>query len=301
MQSILSVDVEDWFHILEVNSSPRFELWARLESRVERNVMRLLDEFDINGIKVTCFFLGWVAERFPHLVLEVARRGHEIASHGYSHRLIYTQSRQEFREDIRKAKDILENTTGTPVLGYRAPGFSIVKSTIWALEELVTAGHQYDSSIFPTGRGHGGLVGAETSPHSIATPSGAIFEFPISVANFLGRKICFFGGGYLRLFPYSLIRRMSHTVHADGRPVVYYVHPREIDPSHPRLPMGPFRKFKSYLNLNSTMPKLSALLRDQELTTFQNWLATHAQEFLLSQNSQWPQELQSSREHGLAA
>lgn len=278
MHNILSVDVEDWFHILELNSPPPFEHWNQLESRIEKNLNFLLDAFDKYGIRVTCFFLGWVGERYPHLVKLALARGHEIASHGYAHQLIYTQTRSQFREDVKKSKDLLEQITGKAVLGYRAPGFSIIKETPWALEELAACGYRYDSSIFPTSRGHGGLVDAPLDPHVIQTTQGAILEFPISVANFLGKRVCFFGGGYLRFFPYFLIRRMSEAVNRQGRPIVYYIHPREIDVDHPRLPMGRFRKFKCYVNLSTTEKKLKGILKNQRVVSFEKWI---------SQNSSW--------------
>lgn len=278
MVNILSVDVEDWFHILELESTPDVSRWSSLESRVERNFHVLLDTFGQADVKVTCFFLGWVAERFPHLVREAANRGHEVASHGQAHQLIYTQTRAEFAADIRRAKHVLEDITGQYVEGYRAPGFSITTATPWAFEELSAAGFRYDSSVFPAARGHGGIENAELRPHLVKTETGRLIEFPISVAPILSRRMCFFGGGYLRLFPYPLIHRMTRAVNDDGRPVIYYVHPREVDPSHPRLPMGLVRRFKSYVNLHSTLPKLKRLLKDQKPVPFRGWLRMNAHE-----------------------
>ena len=157
LKNILSIDVEDWYHILDTSSTPGINEWNHLKPRVTKNFYTLLDVFDTNKVKVTCFFLGWIAEKFPDLVKEADRRGHEIASHGYAHQLIYKQSRVEFAKDIRKAKALIENISGKPVLGYRAPGFSIIESTKWAFDELSNAGYLYDSSIFPTVRGHGGI------------------------------------------------------------------------------------------------------------------------------------------------
>ena len=195
MANIMSVDVEDWFHILELSSTPAIGDWDNLESRVERNLYRLLDEFDRADAKATCFFLGWVADRLPKMVIEACRRG------------------------------------------------------------------------------HGGIRNAELSPHSIESDSGSITEFPLSAAVVFGRRICCFGGGYLRIFPRRFIRHMSRRVNAAGRPVIYYLHPREIDPGHPRLQMGWRRRFKSYVNLSSTMPKLRAILAEQDLTSFKGWMA----------------------------
>jgi len=272
MSNILSIDVEDWFHILEVESTPAVQKWDTLESRVERNFLDLLDEFDDAEASVSCFFLGWVAERYPHLVREASARGHEVASHGYAHQLVYCQSPAEFSDDIKRSKDLLEDILGTPVLGYRAPGFSITGDTSWAFDEIAAAGFKYDSSVFPARRSHGGMEGGELAPYWMETNAGPLLEIPISVIPVFGQRLCAFGGGYLRLAPYSLIDRLSHAVNKSGRPVIYYLHPREIDPDHPRIDMGMLRRFKSYVNLRSTRPKLRRLLRDQDLVTFRDWI-----------------------------
>ncbi len=174
---------------------------------------------------------------------------------------------------MRQAKDLLEQATGRKVTGYRAPCFSITTETRWALQVIAEAGYEYDSSIFPVARDHGGMLGAEKSPHVINTESGPIIEFPISVAPLLGREVCFFGGGYLRLFPHFLIAQMSRRVNAAGRPVIYYIHPREIDPFHPRVEMAPLKRFKCYVNLHTVKPKLRALLGAQRPVSFERWLA----------------------------
>ena len=275
MKNILSIDVEDWFHILEVTSVPDVSQWAGQESRVEQNLYRMFDELDKRQVKATCFFLGWIAEKFPHLVKETYKRGHEIASHGYAHQLLYSLSPDSFREDIRKSKSILEDLTGAPVNGYRAPGFSLTKDTLWAFPILCEEGYTYSSSVFPASRGHGGIPEANMAPYVIPTDAGPLVEFPVSVASLFKKRICFFGGGYLRLFPYYLIRYMSYQVNREGRPVIYYLHPREIDPEHPRLPMPGIRRFKSYVNLHTTMPKLQRLLTDQQFLSFQQWIDSY--------------------------
>lgn len=272
MVSIFSVDVEDWFHILNLSSNDPSK-WDTLESRVERNFRTLLDLFRAHDARVTCFFLGWIAERFPHLVREAAADGHEIASHGYSHSLVYTQSPREFLEDVRRAKQTLEDVAGQRVIGYRAPGYSVTEKTPWFFEKVAEAGYRYDSSVFPTVRGHGGVYGAEAGPHAIPVKStDSLIEFPISVAELCGARLCLFGGGYLRLFPWSLIRRAAKGVIGRGRPVNFYVHPREIDPDHPRLAMNPLRAFKSYVNLNTTYKKIQEILSEFPVTTFEHYL-----------------------------
>jgi polysaccharide deacetylase family protein (PEP-CTERM system associated) len=272
VHNIFSVDVEDWFHILNLDGGPGPDEWAGLESRVVNAHGRLLDAFDEAGATVTCFFLGWVAEHCPELVKETHRRGHEIASHGHYHQLVFDQRREEFAADIKRSKTVLEDLIGEPVLGYRAPGFSITASTPWALEEIAAAGYLYDSSIFPADHGHGGVLDAQLEPHLIKTPAGTLVEFPITVAPVFGQRVCFFGGGYLRLFPYVLIRHLAKMVNHDGRPVIYYVHPREVDPEHPRLKMTLLRKFKSYVNLRSTLPKIRRIIADKKIGTFRDWL-----------------------------
>jgi polysaccharide deacetylase family protein (PEP-CTERM system associated) len=212
MKGIISVDVEDWFHILDVPSTPAQDRWGALPSRVESNFFRLLELFDEVGVKSTCFFLGYIAERFPHLVREAVRRGHEVASHGYSHQLVYEQTELEFREDIRRAKRLLEDIGGQPVRGYRSPGFSATDRTPWFFEQIVEAGYTYDSSVFPSARSHGGMEGACFAPHVMRVATGRLIELPITVTKVLRRPLCFFGGGYLRLYPYRLIRRMARSV-----------------------------------------------------------------------------------------
>lgn len=273
MNNIMSIDVEDWFHLLELESTPDIARWATLESRVERTFLTLLEEFDEAGVKVTCFFLGWVAERFPDLVRQAHSRGHEVASHGYGHQLVYTQSREQFASDIRRSKDSLEDIVCAEVSGYRAPGFSITRNTLWAFDEIASAGFKYDSSVFPAARGHGGIRDGNITPYWIETEAGPLMELPMSVLPVLGKRIFVFGGGYLRLAPYRLIELLGRSINRSGRPVIFYLHPREIDPGHPRLPMGLVRKFKSYVNMQSTRPKLRRLLRSQNLVPVREWLA----------------------------
>jgi polysaccharide deacetylase family protein (PEP-CTERM system associated) len=272
LQSVLSVDVEDWFHILDVGG-PELESWSELPSHVEKGFRRLLELLAAHDTQVTCFFLGWVAERRPDLVREAAAAGHEIASHGYAHRLVFEMTPAEFRADAERARCVLEDITATPVTGYRAASFSLTENTPWFYEELAAAGYRYDSSLFPATRGHGGIPGGRMDPHRVQLESGRpMIEFPISVATVLGRPFCFFGGGYLRLSPYWLLRRMGRRVLAEGRPLVFYVHPREMDPAAPRLSMPPYRRFKSYVNLRGTDRKIEKLLRDFHVGPFRDLL-----------------------------
>ncbi|MFC1555702.1 XrtA system polysaccharide deacetylase [candidate division KSB1 bacterium] len=272
MNNIFSIDVEEWFHILEVNSSPDLMSWDNQESRIEVNFMKLLDALSGAKQKATCFFLGWIAEKYPHLVKEAISRGHEIASHGFAHQLIYTQTPDDFFEDIYKTKKLLEDITGKKVIGYRAPGFSITRNTIWAFEKLIEAGYKYDSSLFPAKRGHGYFLNIPFAPHKITLAENTIYEFPITVVDLLGTRLCYFGGGYLRLFPLSVIGYMARRISIDKRPVIYYIHPREIDVKQPRMNMGIMRKFKSYVNIGTTGKKIENILSNGEFSTFENFL-----------------------------
>ena len=272
IKCVFSVDVEDWFHILDVASTPDITAWDGLPSRVERNFLGLLEIFEQRGARVTCFFLGWVAERFPHLVKEAASRGHEIASHGYAHRLVYQMSPKAFYQDAVRAKKTLEDVAGQAVWGYRAAGFSLTHGTEWFFDKLIEADYVYDSSVFPAQHGHGGLEKGNRKPYWIERVSGRLAEFPVTVAEVFGRPFCFFGGGYLRLFPYNVIRTMTRRVLGEPRPVIFYVHPREIDPDHPRLSMNWRRRFKSYVNLKSTKPKIERLLDEFEITSFERFI-----------------------------
>jgi polysaccharide deacetylase family protein (PEP-CTERM system associated) len=271
MSCIFTIDVEDWFHILDLPSTPPLSQWDALPSCLEQNFLKLLDLLSEANTRATCFFLGWVAERFPNLVREAIRRNHEVASHGYSHQLAYQLTPNEFFEDAVRSKKLIEDVGGEPVLGYRASGFSVTEDTPWFFDKLINAGYRYDSSVFPARRGHGGLRSGRMSPYRLG-PSLEFVEFPVTVQKIAGRPICFFGGGYLRIFPYFLVRNMTQQVLDQGRPVIFYVHPREIDPKHPRLAMEWKRRFKSYVNLASTEGKIRKLVAEFPMITFREFL-----------------------------
>ena len=269
MPCIFTIDVEDWFHILDLPGGPELNAWSGLESRVERNFRALLDLADEHGARTTCFFLGWVAERHPELVREAHRRGHEIASHGYAHRLVYEMTPGEFRADAERSRKLLEDIAGRQVNGFRAPGFSVTAQTPWFFEEFAASGYRYDSSVFPARRSHGGQEGARRDSYTAPTSSGAgILEFPITVVDVL-RPVCCFGGGYLRLFPWALIRSMARKCLNENRTAIFYIHPREVDPGHPRLPMSRLREFKSYVNLHTTACKIREIFKTFPCTSFQ--------------------------------
>jgi len=257
--SSLTVDVEDWYHILDSPVAPRIEEWGSLESRVTANVERILALLDENAVQATFFWLGWIAERNKELVRRCVALGHEVASHGYGHVLAYQLARKAFGEDVRRGKAVLEDIVGSEVVGFRAAGFGIRDYTRWVFEEIRAARHTYDSSAFPGARGHGGTPSCPLEPHMIATGAGTLVEIPLSMVEVVGKRMNFFGGGYLRLAPLCLIRWGIKRLQVAGRPLIVYLHPREVDPGHPRLPLSPFRRFKSYVNLKTTLPKLEWL------------------------------------------
>jgi polysaccharide deacetylase family protein (PEP-CTERM system associated) len=270
-----TVDVEDWFHLLEIDSVRSSRDWSRLEPRIEANVQRLMELLDGSGVRATCFLLGWVVERHPEVARGIASAGHEVATHGYAHELLHETAPKGFREDLERAIEVTEAVTGVRPSGYRAPGFSLTASSPWAFEILGKAGMRFDSSVFPARRAHGGgFPGAPRLPHEVPLPDGTtLTEFPVSVTSVLGRRVAFCGGGYLRLFPYWFTRSRISQANARGEPVLLYIHPRDLDPGQPRLPMSVFRRFKSYVNLDTTHQKLAALLAEFRFGTVSEALA----------------------------
>jgi polysaccharide deacetylase family protein (PEP-CTERM system associated) len=208
------------------------------------------------------FVLGWVADRRPELVRRIVREGHELGSHGYAHELITGQTPQVFREDIRRAKSILEEISGTAVLGYRAPTFSITKETVWALPILAQEGFRYDSSIVPVLHDFYGIPGAIPTIHGIETEYGHLWEVPPTTVAFGPVKIPVAGGGYFRLFPYRVLKPMLHRASSNGHPLIMYLHPWELDPQQPRMRGSTISKFRHYLNLDKVEGRLKQLLKD---------------------------------------
>jgi polysaccharide deacetylase family protein (PEP-CTERM system associated) len=274
--NIFSIDVEDWFNLSGTGVEPPPSEWDRLESRLERNFRGLLELLADGGGTATCFVVGYFGKRFPQLIREAVAAGHEIAGHGYFHRLIYDMSPAEFYEDALATRKLLEDVSGRPVRGFRAPAFSVTERTPWFYEKLVEAGYQYDSSVFPAPHQTGGLAGGASAPYTVPTAAGTLAEFPITTVSLFGQKMCFFGGGYLRLFPYPVIRAMGRKAQSEGRPIIFYVHPREIDPQQPRMALSRRRRFTCYVNLKTTRPKIRHILRDFPVTSFDTYLAQRA-------------------------
>lgn len=268
MLNAFSIDVEDWFHILDLRPSPPLSSWAGLESRVERNTERLLQLLDDANAHSTCFMLGWIVEQYPELSQRIVDAGHEIASHGYAHELVYEIGEERFRADLERARGLIEDTLQCKAKGYRAPGFSITEATPWALDILAEQDFRYDSSLFPAQRGHGGHRHADRLPHTLHTAGGhRLVEFPISITQYFRRSFAYCGGGYLRFFPYPFIKRQIQKANARGEPVVVYIHPRDLDPDQPRMAMPRHRAFKSYVGLGTAADKVRRLLQDFQFGT----------------------------------
>jgi polysaccharide deacetylase family protein (PEP-CTERM system associated) len=238
--------------------------WDTYESRIEKNTSRVLDALACHDTRATFFVLGWVGERFPHLVKQIASAGHEIASHGYGHELITAQTPSAFRNDVRKAKSILEQIVSQPIYGYRAPSFSIMKDTTWALSILAEEGYHYDSSIFPVFHDRYGMPAANPYVHEILTESGVLWEVPPSVVRVFGLNIPVAGGGYFRLYPYFFLRWLLRRVEKQDIPLVMYLHPWELDPGQPRMEGPLVSRIRHYLNLSRTETRLNQLLEDFE-------------------------------------
>lgn len=264
MKNALTFDVEEYFHAEAFAQVLRPEEWLAQESRVVASTERILDLLDREHVRATFFVLGWVAERQPALVREIASLGHEIGCHGYGHRMIQHLTRSEFERDVTRAKSALEDVTGHAVLGYRAPTFSIMRETLWSLEVLCEAGFRYDSSIFPIVHDRYGIPDAPRFPHRLKGANGCeLAEFPLSTVVLLGRRVPVAGGGYFRLFPYFLTRRALRWINRlDGQPAMVYLHPWELDPDQPRLPVGPVTRFRHLVNVSKTEARLVRLLGD---------------------------------------
>ena len=269
-RNVVSVDVEDYFHAEAFAKVVNQADWDGLAPRVEGNTRRILELFAGLGVHATFFVLGWVAERYPALVREIAAGGHELACHSYRHRLIYNLQPEVFREDTRRAKDLIEQAAGTAIYGYRAPTFSIGLDSLWALDILVELGFTYDSSIFPIHHDRYGIPHAPRSPFRITTESGSIIEFPMTTFRIWGEhNFPVAGGGYLRLLPWWYTRLGLSRAGKEHLPVVAYVHPWEIDPEQPRLNPGLKTRIRHYTNLDKTYKRLEVMLRGGDFTSFQ--------------------------------
>ncbi|SPD74993.1 Polysaccharide deactylase family protein, PEP-CTERM locus subfamily [uncultured Desulfobacterium sp.] len=320
--NFLTIDVEDYFQVHALSEVIKPDQWDNYECRVEKNTYYILDLLDsakptnpsnptnssnssnssnsTNSInpRATFFILGWIAERYPKLVKEIHRRGHEIASHGYGHQLISSQTPKEFQHDIQRAKKILEDLTGEEVIGYRAPTYSVTKETLWALSILAEEGYKYDSSIFPIRHDYYGIPSAPRFPFIWNLGQGnspkiegldernsgtrlnndaRILEFPMSTIIMCNHHIPCSGGGYFRIFPYLLTRMCLDRISNEGKPFVFYLHPWELDPGIPRIKnLSLLSRFRTYVSLSRAKPRLSKLLRDFDFAPLKTFLLSGA-------------------------
>lgn len=271
----LTVDVEDYFQVSAFADRVCRKDWDKYECRVEANTDKLLSIFDEHQVRGTFFVLGWVAHRYPELVKRIVSAGHEIASHGYWHQLVYDLKPEEFAKDIADSKEAIAAACGIEVVAYRAPSFSIVEESLWALDILAEQGFRIDSSIFPIG-GHDryGLADAPKEIHDIETKHGKIIEFPPSAWS-RGRIHIPIGGGYFRLFPLPLTLKAIEKVREHGRPAMFYTHPWEVDPTQPRIPGAkPRSRFRHYVGLKKTAPRISKMLSAHQFGTISDVIAS---------------------------
>jgi len=289
MLNALTIDVEDYFQVEAFASRINYNEWDNYPCRIKQNTQKILDILDDYQIKATFFCLGWIAKRSPSLIKNIAQRGHEVASHGYAHQPVYKQSPDIFMQDIRKTKQILEDIIGQPVIGYRAPTYSITQKTLWALEILAEEGYKYDSSIFPIKHDLYGIPNAPRFPFNVHTCKRSnvltckrvnvqtFFEFPLTTLRILNINIPIAGGGYFRVFPYIFIKNaLRHINLKEKQPFVFYLHPWELDPEQPRINHLPWRsRFRHYVNLRKTEGKFRKLLSDFRFSTVLKVLKQH--------------------------
>ena len=273
MKNILTVDVEEYFQVEAFSKVIEKKDWDKYQGRVEKPTLFLLEILDSFQVKGTFFVLGWLAERNPGLVREIFQAGHEIASHGYEHTMVMKMTREDFRKDLRKSKETLENIINTKVKGYRAPTFSIVQETRWAYPILLEEGFEYSSSVFPIYHDRYGWPGFGSDPRVMGrNGESEIWEVPMSTSPLGPLTIPVAGGGYLRTYPWFFTRMLVNRLAKGGKPVVVYIHPWELDGNHPEIEAPFFRKIRHYYGLSSTRKKLESLLQTLKFDTIANFL-----------------------------
>jgi len=258
----LTVDVEDYFQVGALSSAIRPEDWDNWPCRVERNTDLLLELFHRHNTLGTFFVLGWIAERYPALIRRIRDGGHEVASHGYSHQLVYTQTPEVFRDETARSKALLEDILGEPVTGYRAASYSITPKSRWALDILAELGFTWDSSLFPIHHDVYGMPGTPDTPYRLTTDQGhSLIEFPLSTLKLRGSRLPIAGGGYFRLYPYWFSRWGLGTINRRNEPFIFYLHPWEVDPEQPRVEgLSLKSRFRHYNNLDRCYGRLDKLL-----------------------------------------
>jgi polysaccharide deacetylase family protein (PEP-CTERM system associated) len=264
---VFTVDLEEYFQVSAFGIHP--DRWDDLPSRVERSADILLEELDRHSVQATFFTLGWLAKKKPRLVRRVAEAGHEVASHGFSHRRVTDLTPAEFRREVRDSKTVIEDITGRPVYGHRAPSFSIVPGVEWSLDVLLEEGYQYDSSLFPIRRVGYGYPSAAPIPHLIRRARGTLLELPPATTTFGGVRLPAAGGAYLRLLPLRMIQRAFREYTRDGECAVFYMHPWELDPEQPRLRVSLQARLRHYTGLERTLPRLRRMLAEFRFTSIE--------------------------------
>ncbi|MET1057946.1 MAG: XrtA system polysaccharide deacetylase [Pedobacter sp.] len=267
-----TIDLEDWFCSHNLKGSIRYEDWDNLPGRVVQPTIQILELLRKYQCKATFFVLGWIAERYPDLIRVISAEGHEIASHGYSHKLLTEMTRETFKEDAEKSIVAIYNACGVKPKGFRAPAFTVVESTLWALDVLQELGFTYDSSIYPTSVHPDYGIG--DAPLSIFSPQKDLVEIPLSCAQVFGRNIPCSGGAYLRFFPYYFYKKLVDNVIDSGRSFIFYIHPWEIDADMPRVELPFTKHLRHYSNLLYTFGKMERLLQDYRFTSLENILKT---------------------------
>lgn len=261
-----TVDLEEYFHVAALEPCVVRSEWGRYESRVAKSVALLLELLGRHEARATFFVLGWVAQRQPELIRTIARAGHEIASHGWDHVRVTRQTPRQFRQSIRRTKDVLEEISGAPVLGFRAPNFSIVPGREWALDVLIEEGYRYDSSMFPIRRPGAGYPSASPDPHWLERPAGRLAEIPPTTLHWCGMRLPAAGGAYFRLLPYSVVQAAFRQCERRSMPGTFYIHPWELDPGQPRLDVSWLTRLRHYGGLERTAPRLERLLTEFRFT-----------------------------------
>ena len=285
MRHHFTIDVEEYFQVAAFEPYVARADWGRLESRVMRQMEQLLALLARHDVRATCFVVGWLADRQPKVIRAIADAGHEIASHGWEHAKVTTLTPAQFRESVRRSKQVLEAIANAPVLGYRAPNFSIVRGREWALDILIEEGYQYDSSLFPIRRPGYGYAAGRPDPYWIQRPAGRIAEIPPTTFNVAGMRLPAAGGAYFRLLPYGVVSAALRQCERRGMPGTFYIHPWEIDPEQPHIRVSWLTAARHYGGLHRTLPRLERLLKDFRFRLIQETVAGLGDTVLLREQS----------------
>jgi polysaccharide deacetylase family protein (PEP-CTERM system associated) len=272
LKNIMTFDLEEWFHILDLPNAPNYISEKDTIYRAERGLERFLELVDRYRVSCTFFVLGWLAERTPGLLKKIDTSFHEIGSHGYGHELITSLKPSVFRNDIHRAKKSLEDLIGKEIIGYRGPGFSITKNNLWAFDIIAEAGYVYDATLYPGEHGHGGIPGLPVRPFSMVTLNGLrLEEYPMSLLEIGPMRLTFSGGGYFRLLPAFFITSCIRILNGRNIPACSYFHPRDLDPDVPKIPMPAIRRFKCYVNISKTYAKLGNIMKAHTFCSIRDW------------------------------